>query len=305
MKTYMIRTGTKVIENEIDITLKRGVIHKNELVINKEDSSNEFIVAFQELSQKSNISVSLEDSVYDDFETLTKFGFLTVVKGQNVQPLIVVEDELIEAIKAYLNVENKIVPASEFLSFKELELLTEDKDILKLSALSEQKKQMLANFGQIYLITKMSNLSLLRGFNKLMNQTKTINTIAFFDNENVFITCIEHGETGCYECLEQQLMTHFEGCAEDYMEQTEVSVSIAEILFALSIVRKEIDNVSVYGQSSLLGNIVHFNMNNYEFSFNTNRIQSCCTTCSTFNNILFEEQNIRSINVLKELMTSD
>ncbi|WP_277989618.1 hypothetical protein [Candidatus Enterococcus ikei] len=84
MKTYMIRTGTKVIENEIDITLKRGVIHKNELVINKEDSSNEFIVAFQELSQKSNISVSLGHSVYDDFETLTKFGFLTVVKDQNV-----------------------------------------------------------------------------------------------------------------------------------------------------------------------------------------------------------------------------
>ncbi|WP_308633317.1 hypothetical protein [Marinilactibacillus psychrotolerans] len=163
----------------------------------------------------------------------------------------------------------------------------------------------LAEVEHVYLLTKMLDVSLLRGFNKLMKLIEKVNTIAFFDNENVFVTCIEHGETGCYECLEQQLMSHFEGYANDYIEPTETDISTAELFFALSIIEKEIENINIYSQSSLLGNIIHFNINNYEYSFNTNRIQSCCSTCSTFNNVLFEEQNIRSVNVLKELMSND
>ncbi|MGO1632899.1 MAG: bacteriocin biosynthesis cyclodehydratase, partial [Staphylococcus equorum] len=276
-----------------------------ELIINKEDSSNEFIVTFQKLIKQESVLISHEDSVYDDFETLTKFGFLTVVKSEDEQSLIVVDDELVEKVKTFLNKNIKVTPASSFLTSKEIEILTEDKSILKLSDITEQKKLALAEVEHVYLLTKMLDVSLLRGFNKLMKLIEKVNTIAFFDNENVFVTCIEHGETGCYECLEQQLMSHFEGYANDYIEPTETDISTAELFFALSIIEKEIENINIYSQSSLLGNIIHFNINNYEYSFNTNRIQSCCSTCSTFNNVLFEEQNIRSVNVLKELMSND
>ncbi|ECW8277451.1 bacteriocin biosynthesis cyclodehydratase, partial [Listeria monocytogenes] len=34
MKNFDIRTGTQIIDNDTEIMLKRGVIHKNELVIN-------------------------------------------------------------------------------------------------------------------------------------------------------------------------------------------------------------------------------------------------------------------------------
>ncbi|MFL2061320.1 bacteriocin biosynthesis cyclodehydratase [Marinilactibacillus psychrotolerans] len=305
MKTYTIKKGTNIKESSNEIILKRGVIHKNELIINKEDSSNEFIVTFQKLIKQESVLISHEDSVYDDFETLTKFGFLTVVKSEDEQSLIVVDDELVEKVKTFLNKNIKVTPASSFLTSKEIEILTEDKSILKLSDITEQKKLALAEVEHVYLLTKMLDVSLLRGFNKLMKLIEKVNTIAFFDNENVFVTCIEHGETGCYECLEQQLMSHFEGYANDYIEPTETDISTAELFFALSIIEKEIENINIYSQSSLLGNIIHFNINNYEYSFNTNRIQSCCSTCSTFNNVLFEEQNIRSVNVLKELMSND
>lgn len=305
MKTYTIKKGTNIKESSNEIILKRGVIHKNELIINKEDSSNEFIVTFKKLIKQESVLISHEDSVYDDFETLTKFGFLTVVKSEDEQSLIVVDDELVEKVKTFLNKNIKVTPASSFLTSKEIEILTEDKSILKLSDITEQKKLALAEVEHVYLLTKMLDVSLLRGFNKLMKLIEKVNTIAFFDNENVFVTCIEHGETGCYECLEQQLMSHFEGYANDYIEPTETDISTAELFFALSIIEKEIENINIYSQSSLLGNIIHFNINNYEYSFNTNRIQSCCSTCSTFNNVLFEEQNIRSVNVLKELMSND
>ncbi|ECB9834706.1 bacteriocin biosynthesis cyclodehydratase [Listeria monocytogenes] len=305
MKTYIIKNGTKIVSTDSEFILKRGVIHKGELVINKEDSSNDFVNAFQELIEKKTISISREHAIYDDFKTLTKFGFLTFAKKELKKPLVIVEDALVEKVASYLGQQSKVISASEFLTSKEIDLLNEDKNILKLSTLIEQKKSILKEFEHIYLLTRMLNLSLLRGFNKLMKLTETINTIAFFDNENVFITCIEHGETGCYECLEQQLMSHFEGVADSYIEQIDMDVSSSELLFALSIAKKEFDNINIYGQSSLLGNIIHFNMNNYEYSFNTNRIQSCCSNCATFNNTLFEEQNIRSVNVLKELMASD
>lgn len=305
MKTYLIKNGTKIINNDNEFILKRGAIHKSELVISKEDSSNDFVKAFQELIEKKTISISKEYAIYDDFKSLTKFGFLTFAKKELKKPLVIVEDELVEKVTDYLEQYSKVISISEFLTSKEIDLLNEDKNILKLSTIIEQKKLMLKDFEHVYLLTRMFNLSLLRGFNKLMKLTEMINTIAFFDNENVFITCIEHGETGCYECLEQQIMSHFEGFADSYIEQRDMDVSFSELLFALSIVKKEFDNINIYGQSSLLGNCIHFNMNNYEYSFNTNRIQSCCSNCATFNNVLFEEQNIRSVNVLKELMASD
>lgn len=305
MKTYIIKNGTKIINNDSEFILKRGVIHKSELIISKEDSSNDFVKAFQELIKKKCISISKEYDIYDDFKTLTKLGFLTFANKELKKPLVIVEDEFVENVTNYLEQYSKIISISEFLTSKEIDLLNEDKNILKLSSIIEQKKLILKDFEHVYLLTKMINLSLLRGFNKLMKLTEMINTIAFFDNENVFITCIDHGETGCYECLEHQIMSHFEGFADSYVEQRDIDISTSELLFALSIVKKEINNINTYGQSSLLGNCVHFNINNYEYSFNTNRIQSCCSNCATFNNMLFEEQNIRSVNVLRELMISD
>ncbi|MBC1743465.1 bacteriocin biosynthesis cyclodehydratase [Listeria welshimeri] len=305
MKTFNIRIGTQIFDNDTEIILKRGVIHKNELILNKEGSSKEFITTFKELTSKNSVSISPEDIIYNDFETLIKFGFLTISKNQDSRPLLIVEDNLLDNVRGYFHEEAEIISSSDFLLSKDIRLLTENKDILQLTKLADEKKEAFKNYNHIYLITSILNISLLRGFNKLMQLTNNINTIAFFDNENVFISCIEHGETGCYECLEQQLLTHFDGSVADYLVHSENNVSTAELFFALSLIKKEIENISIYGQSSLLGNLIHFNFNNYEYAFNTNRIQSCCSTCATFNNILFEEQNIRSINVLKELMSGD
>ncbi|ECJ9746447.1 bacteriocin biosynthesis cyclodehydratase [Listeria monocytogenes] len=305
MKNFDIRIGTQTIDNDTEIILKRGIIHKNELFINKEESSKEFVSTFKELVKKKTITISSEDAIYNDFETLTKFGFLTISKNQTLKPLLIVEDALFDDVKGYFQDEIEILSSSKFLFKKDIRLLTENKDILQLTKLVDKKKEFFKNYNYIYLITNISNISLLRGFNKLMKETNSVNTIAFFDNENVFVTCIEHGETGCYECLEQQILTHFDGFVADYLVQSDNNVSMAEVLFVLSIIKKEIENTSIYGQSSLLGNLLHFNFNNYEYTFNTNRIQSCCSTCATFNNILFEEQNIRSVNILKELMSSD
>jgi len=305
MKTYTIKRDTKLIENENEITLRRGVIHKNELTIDKEKSSKEFLTGFQSLVKNGTFKVSSDNPIYDDFESLSKFDFLTVAQEKNAISLLVVDDVLIGKAKPHFSEHVKIMAASDFLSASELSVLLEDKNILQVTTISEHKQQLLTNFGHIYLMTSMTSLSFLRGFNKLMKLTEQIHTIAVFDNKNIFISCIQHGETGCYECLEQQMMSRFEGVVEDYMIDFAMDVSTSELLIAIALIKKDMANIHTYGQSALLGNVIHFNIDHYEYSFNTNRIQSTCSTCATFNNILFEEQNIRSVNILKEMMQHD
>ncbi|GHU35516.1 hypothetical protein FACS1894193_08630 [Bacilli bacterium] len=305
MKIYMIKKGTQVIENDKEIILRRGVIHKNELVINKDGSSEDFMTAFKELQEQEVFAMSAKHSAAEDFATLSKFGYFTMTKSERHKPLIIVDDTWYNDLKAYMGMATEVWRFSSFLSDKEVEILTQDKNILAISEVLENKKNTIENFDHIYLIANMASISSLRAFNRLMQLTEKINTMAFVDNENVYMTGIEHGETGCYECLEQQILTHFDGFVEDYLENASNEVSGSELLFVSSLLRKEIDNLTVYGQSSLLGNMIHFSFNNYEYSFETNRIQSCCTTCATFNHILFEEQNMRSINILKEVKNGD
>lgn len=305
MNKFILKKGTQVIQNESELILRRGFIHKNEIIINKEESSNEFIGSFSKLILKGSVSLLNESNSYDDFDTLVKFGFLTVEVSVKELPLVIVEDKLFLFINEFFKEQASVKKLSDIISTEELNTLIEDKDVLKLAQILNAKSELLSNYGHIYLITNLVNLSLLRGFNKLMSSLGKINTIAFFDNANIFITCIEHKQTGCYECLENQILSNFDGYISDYSNIIENDTSNNEIFFVLSIIKKEIENAFIYGQSSLIGNVIHFNFDNYEYSFNTNRIQSCCTTCSTFNNILFEEQNIRSINILKELAISD
>ncbi|EGP7257482.1 bacteriocin biosynthesis cyclodehydratase, partial [Listeria monocytogenes] len=115
MKNFDIRIGTQTFDNDTEIILKRGVIHKNELVINKEESSKEFVSTFKELIKKKTIAISSEDAIYNDFETLTKFGFLTISKNQTLKPLLVVEDALFDDMKSYFQEEIEILSSSEFL----------------------------------------------------------------------------------------------------------------------------------------------------------------------------------------------
>lgn len=66
-------------------------------------------------SRKKTITISSEDAIYNDFETLTKFGFLTISKNQTLKPLLIVEDALFDDVKSYFQEEIEILSSSEFL----------------------------------------------------------------------------------------------------------------------------------------------------------------------------------------------
>lgn len=148
----------------------------------------------------------------------------------------------------------------------------------------------------------------LKGINKLTKLISIPYNIGFYDNNNIFATRIIHGETGCYQCLENQILQKFDGYIEDYVSEMDSEKQVFDIKnygVLISIIKSEIEELNLYSDTELRGNVLHFYLPTYEYNFDKNRIQSDCSVCSTINNILYKEQNMKACNILAEVLGND
>lgn len=304
MKTYYMPTNLKVINNEDSFILHKGVINTSIVEIDKNNSSESFKSAFKQFVEKGSISVSSDDDFSRDFEQLNKMGLISVQLSSPKKNLIIVSSNDEEFYKSFLSHYAEIVKMNDVLTLDEAKLIDEDKEPLKIEKLKKRKQELLASYSWIYLIDSMYYLTRIRALNRLMKMLKKTSTFAISDNDNLYFLAIKHGKTGCFECLENEIMTKFSGVMSDYNkieENNEFVESLSMKSLILSLVIKEIQNINTYHQSSLMGNYIHFYLPTYEYEFNTNRISTACKVCSTVNNIKFQEQNLRSINILRKL----
>ena len=152
-------------------------------------------------------------------------------------------------------------------------------------------------------------MTTLRAFNRVLFEIDKSSTFAFYDNENIYVTNIQPKTTGCYECLEKHISTKFPNTIDYYSSISRKNesgkLSEAEIMILLGIIFKDIDNVNRYGNTSLEGQVIHFYLPNFEYSYNTNRRHVACKCCAGLNKVMFEEQNIKAINLIKEVVEND
>lgn len=297
-----------VIENEIEFVLRKGFIHKNEIIIDKIASSNDFIQYMKEFLENKFIILSEKEEVYEDFMQLVKFGLIQIESNQE-KVLIVCNSNYMNMVKKFFTSDLNIINVDKLLSYDDLNILIEDKSPLQLKSILNSKEDMLRDYDYIYYIENLVNISYLRGFNKLMRLLKKENAIGIIDNDHIFLTGIRHGYTGCYQCLENHVISKFDGNLDNYLENFKINgdyfIENTELCLLLSIIMKDIENVGIYGATTLLGNVLHFYLPNFEYSFNVNLRSTACSECAGFNNVLFEEQNVRSINILKEIYDHD
>ncbi|HCX9309497.1 TPA: bacteriocin biosynthesis cyclodehydratase, partial [Staphylococcus aureus] len=209
--------------------------------------------------------------------------------------------------KDHLDQVDEIYEFNEVLERHEIETLNNQKSNLSINEVVKKQQSKLANMN-VFVILSYANQPFIKAFNFLTNLLDITYTLVFYDNENVFFTNIQHGETGCYECLERQLVSKFPGKIENYLvpdEQNQGIYNLKLYSYILSIMINEINNIEIYGDSTLIGNVLHFYLPTYEYNFNFNKRQSTCSTCSTINNVLFKEQNIKSANILKRMLEND
>ncbi|MBU5487320.1 bacteriocin biosynthesis cyclodehydratase [Clostridium sp. MSJ-8] len=294
-----------VIEGENEFVIRKGFLHINEIIIDKNGSSNSFIKAMREFIQNKKIDLSQNDSAYEDFMQLTKFGLIDIAMNKNF--LLIIN-------KNYKDMVNNLCPDSiqvktieEMLSNEDIKTLTENKNVLKLNELYDKFSSKLKNYDHIYYLNQFCNLVTNRAFNRIINKLDIEYTIGIFDNDNIYLTGIKPNYTGCYECLEKHIISKFSGTIKQYEDQYNNSLEAisdnADISLVIGMVLKDMSNINKYGASSLTGNVIHFYTPNFEYSYNVNRKNSSCSVCATVNNVKFEEQNIRSVNVIKEVLS--
>ncbi|UVI99130.1 bacteriocin biosynthesis cyclodehydratase [Staphylococcus aureus] len=307
MKTFIKPKDLFVEENNSEYILKKGYLHQHSIAIDKEESSKNFIVKFKTLIAENQIELNENDDVIDDFNKLTQLNLIHK-KIDTFNKICIITDKTAKAFfKDHLDQVDEIYEFNEVLERHEIETLNNQKSNLSINEVVKKQQSKLANMN-VFVILSYANQPFIKAFNFLTNLLDITYTLAFYDNENVFFTNIQHGETGCYECLERQLVSKFPGKIENYLvpdEQNQGIYNLKLYSYILSIMINEINNIEIYGDSTLIGNVLHFYLPTYEYNFNFNKRQSTCSTCSTINNVLFKKQNIKSANILKRVLEND
>lgn len=304
---FFVKKDTHIISNIDEWILTKGVIHKSVLTVSKSESSTSFVNLFKQLLKNRKIKINENENEYLDFKKLVQFGFLGI-KNENKKIVLIVERNAKKFFKNYLKDENLSIKAlDEFITYDTLTSLIEEKNKDELNKITKEYKSKYENVN-LFVVCSLYYENYLRGINKLTKLIDIPYNLGFYDNDNIFATRVIHGETGCYQCLEDQILQKFDGYIEDYVSKIDSENQLFNIKnygILISIIKSEIEELNIYTDTELRGNVLHFYLPTYEYNFDKNRIQSNCSVCSTINNILFKEQNMKACNILTEVLGND
>lgn len=296
-----------VIENENEYILRKGFLHSNEVTINKEKSSKEFNSSFSTFIQENSIILNKNDKVYEDFHQLVQFRLIDLKSNEKI--VVIANSKIFEGKDKILFDNIILMEKDDVLSHVDVVKINENKDPVTLNEIYSKYGELFKDYDGIYYIDDLRNITSLRAINRITAELNIELTLGFYDNDNVYLTKIKHGYTGCFECMEKHIISKFPNDMNYYMNRdskcTSYNSNDPSIMFLLSILTVDIQNVLVYGSSSLLGQVIHFYLPSFEYSYNSNRRYISCPTCGGINKTIFEEQNVRSVNLIKEAMRDD
>jgi len=300
-------TDLKIIDNHEEFILRKGFLHINEITIDKSGSSHDFVIALQEFNEKGNIEFIEDSDDSHDFEQLMRFGFIDIESNNSF--LLFVGEKYRSIAESLANNRITIKAIENFIDMSDMITVNECKDTIALHRINKKYQKIFESYDHIYYMDDFCNLSRLRGFNRLTHALNIEITIGFIDNDNVYLTGIKPNYTGCYECLEKHIISKFPGIVSDYKQDfgdiNKTVPDIGNVCILLGMIFKDMQNILKYKISSLIGNVVHMYTPNFEYVYNVNRKTSACAVCAQVNNVKFEEQNIRSVNIIKEVFLND
>ena len=242
---------------------------ENYFTVSKNESSTLFVSLFKQLIQNQEIKVSEDDEEYSDLKKLVQLGFLGI-RNKNKKVALIVEESAKNFFENYLKDENICVSSlDEFITQDTLNILIEEKNNTKLNKIVQNYKNKYKDVDLIF-VCSLYYENYLKGINKLTKLISIPYNIGFYDNNNIFATRIIHGETGCYQCLENQILQKFDGYIEDYVSEMDSEKQVFDIKnygVLISIIKSEIEELNLYSDTELRGNVLHFYLPTYEYNF--------------------------------------
>ncbi|WAA09139.1 hypothetical protein [Fervidibacillus albus] len=300
MAVTFIKSGDlHVKRTDQELILKKGVIHSSELTIDLENSAETFLNMLEELISGNEVTVERNHIYYQDFVTLYNYGFITCSLNKTKNILFLVENNI--STEQLNNAFTSITAEKRnaYISDEDIKNIQSSTEFVKEKELLNKFINCFKSYDYIYYLASLNSLYKIRAINKLMLMVQKPFFLGLADNENIFITGINPKITGCFECFEKKILAKLD-FREIHVPNEQGSISHSELFLMASILQKNIEQTEVNGMSQLMGNVLYFYLPNFEYSFDFNRRTILCNTCAGLNQIHFEEQNVRSINILKE-----
>ena len=290
---YRLRPGTSVLENDVDLILRAGVIHRHDITIDKRQSDAMLIDALHRLADGEDVSPS--DDVVGDFEQLVAMGFVQDVRPARGGPLhVLVETALLSEVEG---MGDRVTTLEEMLSAELVDAILLGRRRVRLEDLPVAWEPSI----RWAVISSFTQLNRLRALNRLLRAARTGFTAALVDVGNVYLTGIRPTSSGCLECLETKVMTHFPGMADEYLSSASPLTARAlehETAIAIAMMRSEIESMRRFGAPAVDGIVLHIHLPTWEFSRSLNLRTALCPACAGLNNAQFEERNLRIVNLL-------
>lgn len=301
--TFIVCKDLVSIDGDDDLVLRKGFLHINEITIDKKDSSKEFLKTFNQLLQEKRLILDDTHEVYDDFMKLVRFGIIDIESKTNF--LVTSNDGAFDLLNSLDNENFKLSRISDIFSEEDLRLIDCAGSSEKGHAIMNEIAKKLEGYDHIYYFDQFSNLARLRRVNKLIYNLNLEYTFCIYDKENIYMMGVMPKYSGCFSCLEKHIISKFPGTFDEYSEKFNLNPSdlsdTADLMMLVALMLRDMKNIAIYGMSTLTGNVIHFQLSNFEYNFNSNRKSTMCPICSGINNVRFEEQNIRGINIIKDL----
>ena len=285
---YRLRPGTSVLENDADLVLRAGAIHRHDITIDKQQSDAALIDALHRLACGEDVSPS--DDVVDDLEQLVTMGFV-----QDVQP---VRDGLSHVLveAAFLSdvggMGDRVTTLEEMLPAELVDAILLGRRSFGLEDLPVAWEP----GTRLAVVSSFTQLNRLRALNRLLRAARIGFTAALVDVDNVYLAGIRPTSSGCLECLETKVMTHFPGISSASPQSARALEH--ETALAVAMMRSEIESVRRFGAPAVDGIALHIHLPTWEFSRSLNLRTALCPACAGLNNAQFEERNLRIVNLL-------
>ena len=291
---YRLRPGTRVLENDVDLVLRAGIIHRHDITIDKQQSDAALVDTLHRLACGEDVSPS--DDVVDDLEQLVTMGFV-----QDVQPVrdglshVLVEAAFLSDVEG---MGDRVTTLEEMLPVELVDAILLGRRSFGLEDLPVAWEP----GTRLAVISSFTQLNRLRALNRLLRAARIGFTAALVDVDNVYLAGIRPTSSGCLECLETKVMTHFPGMADEYLSSASPLSARAvehEIALAVAMMRSEIESARRFGAPAVDGIALHIHLSTWEFSRSLNLRTALCPACAGLNNAQFEERNLRIVNLLE------
>ncbi|MDU7005648.1 hypothetical protein [Clostridium sp.] len=302
MLAFKLRNSVKVFEDNQEITLSVGVLENNIITLSKNELSNEFEGYIRELLKNKIIEIDEEEEIYNELLKIYNLGFLSFqYKKSDKKILILNVDERFE-----YKLENKegvdLVNYSDMFSEEESDILISKTDTIEFQKVYFEAERKLKEYECVMIVGGMCYLNKLLMLNYIITKTYIPSIFFTYDLYSCYVLGVNSKiGTGCFECFTNNLLSKKNILDSKYQSNNQ-EMDLGVECFLNGVINTEIKNIKVFKESIIYGNVITYIPGLYQYTFDFSRRTVQCDNCINDFYNSFEEQNIASMNVIKEIV---